>query len=394
MTRCGALTWRIDPDIAFLNHGSFGACPGAVLAAQAELRERMERRPVRYFLSEMLPAIDEARRVVAAFVGADPEGFVFVTNATHGVNAVVRGLSLEPGDELLVTDHGYAACSKALRFVAERAGAEVVVAKVPFFGVTPDLACEAVLGAVTGRTRFALIDHVTSPTAMVLPVERIVPALQERGVTVMVDGAHAPGMLPLAVDALGADFYTANCHKWLCAPKGAGFLWAAPAHRDTLHPLAISHGHGMCHPSKPRLHLEFDWPGTFDSSPWLCVPAAIDAVGAMHPDGWDGVRAHNHRLALRGRDLLCEALGVEPPVPDAMIGSMASIPAPDGEPGDLETPLYRDPLQEQILQGWGIEVPLTPWPAPPKRLIRISAQLYNRLPEYARLADALRELRA
>ncbi len=305
---------------------------------------------------------------------------------------MLRGLELEPGDELLVTDHNYPACAKAVHFVAERAGAKVVVAKIPFPGVTPDIVCDAVLEAVTERTRFALLDHVTSATALVLPVERLVPALQARGVCVMVDGAHAPGMVRVDIDKLGADFYTANCHKWLCAPKGAGFLWAAPAHRDTLHPLAISHGYGMCHPSKSALHLEFDWPGTFDSSPWLCVPKSIEAVRAMDLGGWEGVRARNHALALRARDLLCDALEVPHPAPDSMIGSMASIPVLDGVPGELGTQLYRDRLQDQLLSGWGIEVPIAAWPAPPKRLLRISAQLYNREAQYVLLAAALREI--
>ncbi len=386
------MTWRIDPDIVFMNHGSFGACPDAVLRAQTEIRERMERRPVRFFLGEMLDEIDAAREAVAAFVDADPEGFVFVTNASTGVNVVLRGLTFEAGDELLVTNHGYAACSKAVQFVAERAGARVVIAQVPFVGVTPDSVVEAILGAVTKRTRLALIDHVTSSTGMVLPVERLVPELQARGVTVLVDGAHAPGMLPLSLRQLGADYYTANCHKWLCAPKGAGFLYAAPQHRDTLHPLVISHGFRMDHPSKPRLHLEFDWPGTFDVSPWLCVPRSIEVVGAMHPHGWDGVRAHNHGLAVLGRDLMCQALEIDPPVPDEMLGSMASVPIADGTRGELGTQLYRDPFQDVLLDGYGLEVPVAPWPEPPHRLLRISAQLYNRASDYERLAAALREV--
>lgn len=386
------MSWRIDPEITFLNHGSFGACPDAVLALQSEIRDRMERRPVRFFLGEMLNELDEARCAVAEFVDADPEGFVWVTNASSGVNAVLRGLDLKPGDELLVTDHGYAACSKAVAFVAERAGADVAMVQLPFVGATPDAVFDAVMAAVGSHTRFALIDQVTSSTGMVLPVERLVPALQARGVTVMVDGAHAPGMLPVSLRALGADYYTANCHKWLCAPKGAGFLYAAPQHRESLHPLVISHGYRMRHPAKSRLHLEFDWPGTCDPSPWLCVPKAIEVVGAMHADGWDGVRARNHALALRGRDLLCEALGVDAPVPDEMLGSMASVPLPDGPAGELETQLYRDPLQDTLCERYGIEVPVAPWPEPPGRVLRISAQLYNSEADFERLAVALRDV--
>jgi len=385
-----AVHWRLDPDIAFLNHGSFGACPFPVLARQEELRAQMERRPVEFLVRRLPDLLDAARARLAAFLGADPEGLVAVANATTGVNAVLRSLALEPGDELLVTDHEYNACRNALDFVAERAGARVVVVPVPFPVASAGEVVEVVLGAATPRTRLALIDHVTSPTGMVLPVERIVAGLAERGVDTLVDGAHGPGMLALNLESLGAAYYVGNCHKWLCAPKGAGFLHVRGAERrSAVRPVVISHGTNTPRPGRSRFHDEFDWTGTEDPTAFLCVPTAIDFMASRLPGGWPEVMERNHALALQARDILAAALGVAAPCPDDMIGSMAALPLPDGTGDAPSAALYTDPLQDLLIAEHGIEVPVVPWPEPPKRLIRISAQIYNEADEYRRLGDAL-----
>jgi isopenicillin-N epimerase len=381
--------WTLDPEVVFLNHGSFGACPRAVLDKQSELRARLEREPVQFFVHDLEGLQNAARQAVAAFVGARPDDLGFVRNATSGVNAVLRSLELAPGDELLTTDHAYHACRNALDFVARRAGARVVVAPIPFPLGAPDEALERILAAVTARTRLALIDHVTSPTGLVLPIAAIVEALDARGVDTLVDGAHAPGMLELDLNALGAAYYTANFHKWTCAPKGAAMLWVREDRQRDLHPAVISHGYDSPRPRK-RFLEELDWTGTDDPTPALCVPEALRFVGSLVEGGWPAVRAHNRALARRGRDLLCAALGVEPPAPDAMIGALAAVPLPDGTPEPPTTALYADPLQRRLFDAHRIEVPIPPWPAPPKRLIRISAHLHNTEDEYRRLAEALR----
>jgi isopenicillin-N epimerase len=382
--------WGLDPGIDYLNHGSFGACPLSVLAHQDELRARMERGPVHFFVHQLEPLLDQARAEVAAFVGAEPDDLVFVRNATVAVNAVLRSLELEAGDELLTTDQSYNACRNVLDHVAGRAGARVVTVALPFPLSGPDEVIERVLAAATPRTRLALVDHVTSPTGLVLPIAELVAGLAERGVDTLVDGAHGPGMLPLDVSAIGAAYYTGNFHKWLCTPKGAGMLHVRRDRQDGLRPAVISHGYNAP-PRRSRFHLEFDWPGTDDPTPWLCVPASIRAVGGMLPGGWPAVRARNHELVLAGRRALCDALGVPEPAPASMLGSLAAVPLPDGAPAVPTTALHADPLQVALFERHRIEVPIPPWPAPPRRLVRISAQLYNDIGQYERLAAALRE---
>ncbi|MBI5368451.1 MAG: aminotransferase class V-fold PLP-dependent enzyme [Planctomycetes bacterium] len=398
--------WALDPAITFLNHGSFGACPRAVLAAQDRWRARLEAEPVRFLLRDLWGLLDEARAGLAAFLHADPDDLAFVTNATAGVNAVLRSLALAPGDELLTTDHAYNACRNALEFVAERAGARVVVATVPFPLVAAEQVVEAVLGAVTPRTRLALIDAVTSPTGLVLPVARLLGALRARGVEILVDAAHAPGMLPLdlgAHAAAGAAYVTGNCHKWLCAPKGAGFLWVRRDLQERVRPLAISHGANIRPPGRSRFRCEFDWTGTHDPTPFLCVPEAIRTVGALVPGGWPEVMRRNRALALAARAALCARLGVPPPAPEDMIGSLAAVPLPAGSGGPRRaasapaalSPAPTDPLQDALFERYGIEVPVIAFPAAaPRRWVRVSAQLYNEPAEYARLGAALVELLA
>jgi isopenicillin-N epimerase len=248
------------------------------------------------------------------------------------------------------------------------------------------------VNAVTPRTRLALLDHVTSQTGLVLPIARLVRELDAMGVDTLVDGAHAPGMIDLNIDAIGAAYYTGNCHKWLCAPKGAGFLHVRSDRRETIRPLVISHGANSTRTERSRFHLEFDWVGTDDPTAMLCVPEAIRFMGSLLPGGWDELRAHNRALVLKGRDIVCRALDIASPCPDEMIGSLASMPLAPGSADPPASALYADPLQAVLLERWGIEVPVIPWPAPPRRLIRISAQLYNSSEEYELLAEALREL--
>jgi isopenicillin-N epimerase len=379
--------WGLDPAITFLNHGSFGACPRVVLEAQASILRQMEAEPVRFFLREYEPLLDAARRALALFVGAEEQDLVFVPNATAGVNTVLRSLDFSPGDELLTTDHAYNACKNALDFIAERSGAKVVVAPLPFpVGTEADVE-DAILERAGEKTKICLLDHITSPTALVLPVESIVKKLAARGIDTLVDGAHAPGMVPLSLELLGAAYFTGNCHKWMCAPKGAAFLHVRRDKQERIHPLSISHGKNSTRTDRSRFLLEFDWTGTMDASPVFVLPEAIRFLDTLLPGGALALAAHNRALALAARSLLCEVLGTVAPAPDSMIGALAALVLPDGT---MErTALGLDPLQDTLFFEHQIEVPIIPFPRPPHRLLRISAQIYNDERDYRRLAEAL-----
>ncbi len=373
--------WSLDPGVTYLNHGSFGACPSAVLEAQCALRMEMEREPVDFLAVRLQDRLNLARDALAAFLGADAAELAFVTNATAGVNAVLRSLTFEPADELLTTSHSYAACRKAIDYVAARSGASVVVATLPFPVRDEEQVIEAVLKRASARTRLAVLDHVTSPTALVLPVARLIRELRSRGIETLVDGAHAPGMVPLSLSELGAAYYTGNAHKWLCAPKGAAFLHVRRDRQPGLHPLVISHGYTR------GFHAEFDWTGTSDPTPWLCIPEAIRHLGGLLPGGWNELMTRNRALALQGRDILCAALGLQSPAPDVMIGSMASVPLPAAASGSPAARLDSDALCEWF-RARGIRTWLYPHPLP---LLRISAQLYNNPDQYRQLALLLAE---
>jgi isopenicillin-N epimerase len=410
MDRPTATPWILDPTVTFLNHGSFGSCPRPVLAVQTELREQIEREPVLFLDIELERRLDDARQPLAALVGAHPADLVFLPNATTGVNTVLRSLDLRPGDEILTTDHEYNACLNAIQEVTRAAGAGAVIAQVPFPVRSADEVVDAMLAAVTPRTRLAVFSHVTSPTALVFPVERIAAALGERGIEMLVDGAHAPGMVPLAIDQLarmGVVYYTANCHKWLCAPKGAGFLWVRRDRQQAIRPLVISHAANSSRADRSRFLEQVDWTGTLDPTPYLAVPAALEFLAGLMPGGLPELTAGNRRLALAARDVLSATLATDPPAPDDMIGAMAALALPEGiDPAPPEMPAHaapgtsypQDPLHNVLFERYRIEVPISTWPPvvqadrPRLRLLRISAQAYNGLADYARLAQALHDL--
>ena len=381
--------WDLDPSVVHLNHGSFGASPKRVLAVQNELRARMEKNAMRFFLSDLEGLLDEARVALGAFVHAEPHDLVFVPNATTGVNSVLRSLEFRAGDELLTTNHEYNACKNVLDHAAAKAGATVVVAKVPFPLASEDEVVDAIVAATTPKTKLLLVDHVTSPTGLVFPVARIAKEMAARGVQVLVDGAHAPGMVDLSLEALSPHvaFYTANCHKWLCSPKGSAFLWVRRDRQNEIRPHVISHGANVPRQDRSRFVLEFDWPGTLDFTPALCIPASIAFLRDTCPD-W---RQQNRALALEARKILCDALSIPTPAPESMIGSLAAIPISDASRIHPFNLAFNDPLQEEFFREHGFEVPIFSWPAPPKRVLRVSAQLYNTRDQYERLASVLRQ---
>jgi isopenicillin-N epimerase len=381
--------WRLSEKVVFLNHGSFGACPWPVLEAQRRLREEMESGPVQFLARNYYARLDAARSALAEFLGAEAGNLAFVTNATTGVNAVVRSLAFNQGDEILTTSLDYNACRNVLLETASHAGAKVVVADMSFPLTDDDDVVEAILAAVTPRTRLAMIDHVTSNTGLVLPLERIVKELDARGVDTLVDGAHGPGMLALDLEKLGAAYYTGNLHKWVCAPKGAAFLWVRPDKQDGIQPAVISHGNNRVRPDHTPFQNRFDWPATQDPTAWFCTAEAIRWLGGFLPGGWPELRQHHHEMVIAARRTLCERLGISPPCPEIMVGSMATLPMP-GKLSDPSGEGIPDPVYARLFDEFGIELHVINIAG--RRCFRISAHLHNSSDEYRYLADVLERM--
>ncbi len=351
----------LDPGVVYLNHGSFGACPRPVFDEYQRLQLELERQPVD-FLSRhrRYPGlIDKAKASLAAYVGADAGNLVFATNATEGLNAVARSLELAPGDEVLAPVGEYGAVDMLWRHVCERAGARYVMVEIhPGTGVGEAL--ELLWSGVTSSTRAVVCSHVSCYTGIVFPVAELCRRARERDVISIVDGAHAPGQVPLRLDELGADFYAGNCHKWLCAPKGSGFLYARPERQDGLEPLVLS----WDWEEETAFDTRRRWLGTRDPSAWLAVPAAIRF---QEDHDWDAVRSRCHALGLEARSRLAEQFGLEPltPTEDSFVQMLAcALP-----PCDVWE------VQSRLLDEFGIEALLMELAGVP--LVRVSLQAYN-----------------
>jgi isopenicillin-N epimerase len=383
--------WSLDEKTVFLNHGSFGACPDFVIEEQQKWRDLLELEPVRFYERIAPDALHSARVALGKFINCNADDLAFVANATSGVNTVLRSLQFEKGDEILVPDHAYQACRNAIDFVAEHWGAKVIVCNIPFPAESIEQVLDAVLSKVTNQTKLAMIDTVTSPTGLLMPFEELSKELESRGVQVLLDAAHGPGMVPLDLEALGASYVTGNCHKWLCAPKGSAFLYVRNDLQEDIHPLSISHGRTFPLGDITRFRHEFDWVGTRDVSQWCSLPEVIEGMTELGAGDWNQIMSTNRSLTLQGRRLVCDAIGAEIPCPDEMIASIATLQISKEIKGGI--PLHEpDPLHEILLDEHGIQVPVWGWPSPEGRYIRISAQLYNHIDEYRYLAETLSKL--
>ena len=372
-----AAAFQLRPNMVFLNHGSFGACPQPVFATYQEWQRELERQPVE-FLGRRLPdLLAQARATLGSFVGADGDDLAFVPNATHAINIVARSLDLGPGDEVLATDHEYGAVARSWRFVCEQRGARYVVQPIRLPLSHPDEVVEQIWAGVTSRTRVILVSHITSPTALIFPVAAICRRAREAGIVSVIDGAHAPGQIDLDLTALDADFYAGNCHKWLCAPKGSGFLYARRELQTLLQPLIISWGWHPEVAGKTPFIDYFGWSGTADPAAYLSVPAAI-AFQQEH--GWQDVRMACRELLAVGRRqiaALTNAMQICPDGPEWWI-QMAAVPLGRCDGASLKARLW------DIYQ---IEVPIIAWGD--MALVRLSVQVYNSPGDIEQLVAAL-----
>ena len=377
----------IKPGLTMLNNGSYGLTPEVVRDAQRELRCRMEEDPVRFFKADLEDYCDDARSAIASFTNTKPQDIALVPNGTFAVATVLNNLELEPGDEILVTDHEYMATFNELGKICRATGAKVTVAKIPFPDVTPEKVIGSVVGSMTDRTKIVMISHIASASSLIMPVKEIVDEAKQRGIESFLDGAHTPGQIDLNIGELDPTWYAASCHKWLMCPKGTGFIYTSPNRKDGFKPIVLSCRVHETRPERNAYLCDFDYTGTNDYTGNLVIPVAIEHMGAQLPGGWNELRMRNHDLIVEGAKIVCDAIGIDQHVPDSMVGTMVSIPLPGMcEPSDL----LGEGLWDRLYLNHGLQVPVWDLPGVCDRMIRISAQLYNRMEDYERLGAALR----
>jgi len=382
--------WNLNPDTIFLNHGSFGACPTSVLEHQYKLRTELESDPIHFFDITSKKLWAEAIETLADFINADKAGMTFVPNATSGVNTILRALSLKPGDEILVPDHTYQACWNTVDFITKRSGAKTVVVPLSLPIENPEQVTKTILNHTTKKTKLALIDTVTSPTGIRLPFEQIVYELQSKGIDVLLDAAHGPGIVSLDLKKLKPAYATGNAHKWLCTPKGSAFLYIREDKRSEINPLSISHGFSVEGNTNEKIRLEFDWTGTQDITPWLCIPKSIEHINSLVEGGWAEIMEHNTNLAIEARNIILEVLETPKLCPDSMIVGLSAVVLP-GEGVATKTVLEPDPLHTLLYEKYKIQVPVFSWPHHNRRYLRTASYLYNSLEEYEYLAEVLKK---
>lgn len=370
----------LNPDVVFLNHGSFGACPRPVFEVYQEWQRRLEWQPVAFLGRELNGYLAQARHKLGDYLHVNGDDLVFVPNATFGVNVVARSLELQPGDEILTTDHEYGACDRAWRFVWEKRGVRYVRQSVPLPVAETAEIVEHIWRGVTPQTKVIFLSHITSPTALRLPIEAICARAREAGILTVIDGAHAPGQIPLDLTAIGADFYTGNCHKWLCAPKGTGFLYARREKQPLLKPLVVSWGWESDMPSESLFLDHHQWQGTHDPAAYLTVPAAID-FQAQH--NWKAVRQLCHQTVASTVQQVSQLTGLAPlyPATPDFCQQMAAMPLPPVDLGQLKQRLYDE---------YGVEIPVLGWNG--RYLVRISVQGYTTPSDIETFLTALQNL--
>jgi isopenicillin-N epimerase len=365
----------LDPEVAFLNHGSFGACPRPVFERYQAWQRELEREPIDFLDRRLTALLDDARGTLAAYVGCSADDLAFVQNATTGVNLAARSLPLGPNEEVLATDLEYGACDLAWEWACRRAGARYVRAPIPLPLREPSEVAEALFAHATERTRAVYVSHVTSTTGLLLPLEEIIARARALDLVTIVDGAHAPAQVPVDLAALGADCYAGNAHKWLCAPKGAGFLHVRPEHQDRVDAAIVSWGYSEGNAFSQRIEKQ----GTRDPAAWLTVP---DAIRFQAERDWDAVRDRSRRLARDAGRELCDLLRTEPRAPDSMVAQTATVRLPRPSPE----------LSQRLFARHRVEIPVG---GPEKDLLRLSVAGYTTGDEIDRLLAALvRELDA
>lgn len=381
-----AESFYLNPDVIFLNHGSFGACPRPVFEDYQHWQLELERQPVEFLGRRFDDLMRAAREPLAEYVNCDADDLVYVPNATTGLNTVARSLPLKAGDEIVTTDHEYGALNRTWQFLCEKVGAVYRRVEIPVPVSTEQDFVERVWAAVTPRTRVLFLSHITSPTALIFPLRELVRRARERGILSVIDGAHAVGQIPLDMRALDADVYSSNCHKWLLAPKGSAFLYVRRELQDQIEPLVVTWGWRPEKPAGSRFVQEQEWQGTRDIAAYLATPAAIRFT---EENNWDAVRAECHALAIYARERILGLSGLEPIADESWFAQMVSLPLP---PCDVES------VKKRLYEEYRIEVPVFQWsgvdPSRGRPFVRVSLQAYNTREDVDALCDALQKILA
>lgn len=370
--------WNLNPKIYYINHGSFGATPKAVIDEALRITLELEKEPVNFFMEDYPGLLNSSREKLAKVLHLDSKGLVLIENATSGANIILRSLvgDLKKGDKILISSHVYPAVKLTLDYIESVGGIEIITADAPFPVRNKDEVFNSLKAEINSSIKIAIFDHISSATSLVNPVKKLVAECKKHGIITIIDGAHAPGMIDLDIEDIGCDFYIGNCHKWMFALKGCAMLWATEAFRDKLHPLTISHNY------KKGFLSEFEWVGTRNPSSWLSLPTAIDFYNDM---GGANIREYNHNLAIEAGALLETELSSAPAIPEEMTGSILSFPALKNYDASQE---QANLLRKEFLSKYNIELMFTPFKG--RMYFRISAQIYNDIRDYEKLVEAMK----
>jgi len=383
--------WNLNPNIVHLNHGSFGGSPRYIIEKQKEYIDLLESEPVDFSVRQWYPHYFDNKKALAEYIGTSAHNFYLVPNTTIGINHILHNIR-ESGKQWLTTNHGYGACLHAFHKVGEDKGNEIIKIQIPFPLQDENQILEALNDGISPRTSMAMIDYISSATGILFPIKKIIELLHSKGIKVIVDAAHAPGMIDFVLDELNADYFVANCHKWICSPKGSAFVYVNPKHQQTYKPIFYSFYNDWNTESAAHWSNQFIWEGTKDYSAYLCIKEAIEYLPSLIDGGWSELKHHNKSLALKGAKYIGDKLELELPVPESMLGSIITIPLWDDKIPTINFNYYTE-VKNILYDQYKIEVPCFFFPQAPKQYFRISAQLYNSMEQYEYLAASLLEIR-
>lgn len=384
--------WNHNKDIVFLNHGSFGSTPTSVLEKQTQLRTQMESDLVQFMTVDYEKLYWENKEALAQFIHCNANDLVLVRNATMGVNTILHSLQFNEGDEILSHSHAYGACQNTLKFYAERHKCKLTTASIPFPINNEDDIIDAFLKCVTPKTKLAMVDHITSATGIIFPVKKITKELESRGIEVLIDGAHAPGMIELNIEDIRASYYTGNCHKWICSPKGSALLHVRKDKQHKISPLQISHYHDLYTGTDKHWSAQFIWPGTEDFTAYLLINDSIEAMKKIY-GSWEELRNKNRELCLKARKMVAQKAGTALPAPENMISHLSDILL-DIKAEVPKSFMHSLPLpRKRLLEEFKIQIPVfVVGGNSPKYYARIAVQAYNSWEQYEYLADCIENI--